>query len=133
MNNFSKQAFISICLLLVTGCSLFNGKVGTLTGQVTIGPLQPTHREGETEPTPSPELYAAWQIVIYTKDMQREIARANIGPEGNYQIVLPVSSYSVRAEPVRYNGGPGISDVYEVKIAEDEISYLNLDVDTGIR
>ena len=133
MNNNAKQFLITICVLFVSSCSLISGDVGELAGQVTIGPLQPVHREGEIEPTPSPDVYAAWQIVVYSKDMQREIARTDINPEGYYQIVLPVSSYAVTAKPVNNYGGPGGSDVHYVEITKDEVTNLNLDIDTGIR
>ena len=119
MNNIVKRFLIIIWVLFAVGCSLPSGNVGELAGQVTIGPLQPVHRAGEIEPTPSPEVYAAWQVVVYTKDMQREIARTDINPEGYYQIVLPVSSYSVTAEPVNNNGGPGGSEVHFVEIIKD--------------
>ena len=133
MKNLAKLFLITICILFGAGCSLVSGNVGTIAGRVTIGPLQPVHREGEIVPTPSPEVYAAWQIVIYTTDMQREIARTEINAEGYYQIVLPVSFYSVTAEPVKNNGGPGGSDVHPIEITKDEVTYLNLDIDTGIR
>ena len=78
-------------------------------------------------------MYAAWQIVIYTEDMQREIARGNIDSAGNYQIALPTSTYMVTAEPTGAGGGPGGSEVYSVEIIKDRVTSLDLDIDTGIR
>ena len=133
MSNNMKRALYVVWVILVAGCSLGSREEGTLAGHVTIGPLQPVLREGETEPTPSPEVYAAWQIVVYTEGMEREMARADIDPAGNYQITLPVSTYMVTAEPVSGARGPGGSQVYSVEIAEDSVTRLDLDIDTGIR
>jgi len=128
-----KWALYIVCAIIVAGCAPVSREEGTLSGHVTIGPLQPVVREGETEPTPSPEVYAAWQIVVYSVDRRREIARADIDSAGNYQITLPVSTYVVTAEPTSGVGGPGGSQVYDVEIASGKTTRLDIDIDTGIR
>ena len=133
MHHKLKYLLLTALVISIASCTLFEPKKGTLSGHVTIGPLVPVLREGEAEPTPSPEVYAAWQIVIFTEDMQREIARANIDSSGNYQVALPASTYMVTAEPTSGGGGPGGSDVYSVEITKDKVTYLDLDIDTGIR
>ena len=133
MGDSLKRALYVVWAIILTGCALGSREEGTLSGHVTIGPLQPVLREGETQPTPSPEVYAAWQIVVYTEDMQREIARADIDPTGNYRITLPACACMVTAEPVSGVRGPGGSQVYPVEIAEDRVTRLDLDIDTGIR
>lgn len=120
-------------IIILIGCSLSSRGEGTLAGHVTIGPLVPVLREGETEPTPSPEVYAAWQIVVYTQDMRREVARADINSAGNYQIDLSVAAYVVTAAPAGGGGGPGGSQEYPVEIKPDQVTHLDLDIDTGIR
>lgn len=84
MHNNLKRVLLIAWTIIITGCSLVSREEGTLSGHVAIGPLVPVLREGEIEPTPSPEVYAAWQIVVYTEDMRREVARAHIDPAGNY-------------------------------------------------
>jgi hypothetical protein len=133
MSNNLKRSLYVVWVILVAGCSLGSREGGTLSGHVTIGPLQPVLREGETEPTPSPEVYAAWQIVVYTEDTEREIARADIDPAGNYQITLPASACIVTAESVSGVRGPGGSQVHYVEIVEGRVTRLDLDIDTGIR
>ena len=133
MRNHLGRLLFLISVIIVAGCSLVGREEGTLSGHVTIGPLQPTLREGEIEPTPSPELYAAWQIVVFTEDIRREIARAAIGPAGDYQVALPAGRYMVTAEPASGGGGPGGSQVYYVEIFEGRVTELDLDIDTGIR
>ena len=133
MHHKMKYLLFTALVITITSCSLLQPKKGTLSGHVTIGPLVPVLREGEAEATPSPDVYAAWQIVIYTEDMQREIARGNIDSAGNYQIALPTSTYMVTAEPTGAGGGPGGSEVYSVEIIKDRVTSLDLDIDTGIR
>ena len=72
-------------LLVLSACSAQPRETGILEGQVTIGPLVPALREGETEPTPAPEVFAARQIVVYSKNGKREITRLEIGPDGRYR------------------------------------------------
>jgi len=133
MHNNLKRVLLIAWTIIITGCSLVSREEGTLSGHVTIGPLVPVLREGEIEPTPSPEVYAAWQIVVYTEDMRREVARAHIDPAGNYQIALPAATYMVTAGPAGGGGGPGGSPVYFVEIHQGRVTRLDLDIDTGIR
>ena len=133
MNNKLKHTLFIVLVVIAAGCSLVTREMGYLEGHVTIGPLQPVLREGEIEPTPTPETYAAWQIAVFTEDMEREVARADIDPQGNYQIALPVGVYVVAAEPASGRGGPGGSQAYSVEIIGNMVIFLDLDIDTGIR
>jgi hypothetical protein len=119
------------CMILVAACSSAGQETGTLTGHVTIGPLQPVQRQGEPEPTPGPEVYAAWKIVVYTPDMRKEVARASIDDEGNYTMELRPGTYTVTAEQT---SGRGLSQVtHTAKIAAGQTTRQDIDIDTGIR
>jgi hypothetical protein len=78
--------------LFISACAPAPKSLGVLRGHVTIGPLVPVLREGEPEPTPAPEVYAARQIVIYKANGKTEVARAEIDAQGNYEISLPVGT-----------------------------------------
>ena len=65
MSNNLKRALFMVWVVIVAGCSVASREEGTLSGRVTIGPLRPVLRDGEIEPTPSPEVYAAWQVVVF--------------------------------------------------------------------
>jgi len=132
MSNVLKRASLAVLIVIAVGCTFANREQGTLSGSVTIGPLQPVLREGETPPTPSPEVYAAWQIVVNSEDGQ-EIARADIDPTGDYQVTLSPGTYMVTAEPTDGRGGPGGSPMYRIEINRDMVTRLDLDIDTGIR
>ena len=133
MSNNLKRALFMVWVVIVAGCSVASREEGTLSGRVTIGPLRPVLRDGEIEPTPSPEVYAAWQVVVFTEDMEREIARADIDPVGNYQLTLSVGTYVVAADSIGGGRGPGGSQAYSVEITGGRITHLDLDIDTGIR
>lgn len=104
---------------------------GTLRGHVTIGPLVPVLREGEPDPTPAPEVYAARQIVIYKSDGKTEVARAEIDSHGNYEVSLPVGIYVVDINREGIDHAAGLPQ--EVEIKEGEVTVLDVDIDTGIR
>jgi hypothetical protein len=124
--------FLLVIVFMSAGCSNGNQASGTLTGHVDIGPLQPISRVGQPEPTPSPEMYAAWQIVVLAENGKREIARAGINSKGNYQIQLPAGKYNVTAKPVN-GAGVGGQQEHSVGINKGETIHLDISIDTGIR
>jgi len=117
--------------LFVIACTPIPQATGTLRGHVTIGPLVPVMREGEPDPTPAPEVYAARQIVIYKTNRKTEVARANIDPRGNYEIDLPVGTYVVDINRIGIDSAAGLPT--EVDIFENQVTILDVDIDTGIR
>lgn len=122
---------IFLVSLLVAACTPIPQATGTLRGHVTIGPLVPVHREGEPDPTPAPEVYAARQIVIYKPNGKTEVARAQIDAQGNYEIDLPVGTYVVDINRIGIDSATGLPT--EVDIFVDQITILDVDIDTGIR
>jgi hypothetical protein len=54
---------------------------GVLEGHLTIGPLSPVVIVGQAEPTPAPEVYAAYPIVIFDLDGKTEVARVTADAE----------------------------------------------------
>ena len=124
-------ALVGLAVLIATGCSATGIEMGMLEGHVTIGPLVPVVREGELEPTPAPEVYAARQIVIYSENGQKEIARAEIDAEGHYQAPLPVGIYMVDINRIGIDSAAGLPA--EVKIFAGAVTILDIEIDTGIR
>ena len=122
--------FVTLFILLVSACTAVQ-ETGTLKGHVTIGPMLPAMREGLVEPTPAPEAYAVRQIVIYTEDGEREVARAQIDSDGNYEIELPVGTYVVDINHV--GADQGIDLPQTVEIISEQITRLDVIIDTGVR
>ncbi len=121
---------ILLLVVLAVACAPA-GPPGILTGQVAIGPLVPVLREGELPPTPAPEVYAARQIVVYTADGDKEVGRAEINSQGVYQIELPLGTYLVDINRIGIDSADGLPATIEI-IAE-QITVLDIDIDTGIR
>lgn len=123
--------FVFTALLLCTACSSTPQETGTLQGHVTIGPLVPVLREGEPEPTPAPEVYAARQIVVFSQDGKKEIARLEINPQGMYSTILPVGDYLIDIDHDGMDSASGLPA--QVSILANQITQLDIDIDTGIR
>jgi hypothetical protein len=115
----------------LAACTTAPSQSGTLRGHVTIGPLVPVVREGEPEPTPAPEVYAARHIVIYKANGKTEVAHADIDAQGNYEIALPVGTYVVDINHLGVDHAAGLPQ--EIQIIADGVTVLDVDIDTGIR
>lgn len=120
-----------LAMLTLAACSLLPQEFGTLGGQVTIGPLVPVVREGEAEPTPAPEVFAAREIVVYNKKGNREVTRLEIDASGWYQGELPVGVYVVDINRIGIDSAAGLPTQIEIK--SDQVTRLDVDIDTGIR
>jgi hypothetical protein len=82
------------------------------------------------EPTPLPEVYTSRTIVIYEEDGQTEVKRAQVRPDGTYELILLNDRYVVDI------GRSGIDSAAElpktVQIDGGRV-ILDIDIDTGIR
>jgi hypothetical protein len=126
-----KRLPVLLVAIAITACSAAPRQTGTLKGQVTIGPLSPVSREGVPDPTPAPEVYAAREIVIYAQNGRSEVARAQINARGTYQVTLPVGTYVVDINRVGIDRGIGLPR--KIKILSQQVTVLDVEIDTGIR
>jgi hypothetical protein len=131
--SFSKTLLHSsiIIALLVAACASADQATGILEGYVTIGPLVPAVQEGVPVPTPAPEVYAARQIVVHRERDGVEVDRLEINSEGNYQGELPAGTYSVDINHLGIDSAKGFPKV--VEIIANQITRVDVDIDTGIR
>jgi len=125
-----RLALILTILFALACCSFGPTETGILEGQVSIGPLQPVLREGEPEPTPAPEVYAAREIVV-SKTNGKEVARLGISPTGWYRGDLPAGTYLIDINHLGIDMAKGLPQ--EVTIRADAITRLDIEIDTGIR
>ena len=123
------------CQTLSTDTNVESSEQGILEGTVTIGPLVPVSREGVPDPTPIPEVFTSREVVVYAADGQTEITRVQISPagdyRGSYQIPLPAGTYVVDINRLGIDRGAGLPATVEI-IAE-QVTTLDIDIDTGIR
>ncbi len=120
-----------VLTLFIAACAIDRRESGTLEGHVAIGPLTPVQRAGVAEPTPSPEMYAQYEILIYAEDGRTEVARAGIDSGGDYRATLGVGTYVVNIN--RQGISHGIDLPKTVTIADRQVTRLDIQIDTGIR
>lgn len=128
-----KPYFLLALVFIIAACSATPTpqESGVLEGHVTIGPLSPVVIAGQPEPTPAPEVYAAYPIVIYEPDGKTEVARVTAGADGNYRLVLPVGTYLVNTQPEGIAFSKDLPQ--EVTVLNGQVTRLDVDIDTGIR
>lgn len=125
--------FVSIIILLLFAatCSVTPKETGVLEGHVTIGPLVPVVQEGVPEPTPAPEVFALRKIVVLRESDGKEVAELEIDQEGNYRGELPVGTYVVDINHLGIDFAKGLPKTVEIN--PDQVTRLDVDIDTGIR
>ena len=124
-------AFLSLLALYLFACVKSPQEFGILEGHVTIGPLIPVIREGEVEPTPAPEVFAAREIVVFVEDGEIEFTRLKIGANGYYRAELPVGIYVVDINRIGIDTAANLPK--EIEITTNAVTRLDIDIDTGIR
>ena len=117
--------------LTIFACSQSPQVFGTLEGHVTIGPLVPVVRVGESEPTPAPEVYEAREMVVFEEDGKTEYIRVEIDANGNYSANLPVGIYVVDINRIGIDSAADLPK--KIEIIEQTVTRLDIDIDTGIR
>ncbi len=126
-----RRLLVLSLMFLLASCAPAPRETGVLQGHVTIGPLVPVVREGEPEPTPAPEVYAIRQMVIYAEDGWTEVTKVQIDAQGNYRVSLPVGTYVVDINHVGIDRGIDLPAT--AKIESQEVTRLDVEIDTGIR
>ncbi len=122
---------LTLLVLVMGACSQGVPKTGWLEGKVTIGPLVPVMQEGESLPTPAPEVFEAREIVVFKPNGTSEVMRIPLDNVGRFRGELPVGGYIVDINHIGIDFAKGYPQ--EVEIREGEISWLEVDIDTGIR
>lgn len=121
---------VLLLVLLLTACSTAPQETGTLAGHVSMT-MSPVLQEGVPEPTPAPEAYAVRQVVIWRQDGRKEVARVQIGPQGNYEVQLPAGTYQVDINHVGMDQGIDLPQAVEIQ--GGQTARLDIRIDTGIR
>ena len=131
---------IPIAILLVPGtlfaaCQPNVQETALLQGAVTIGPITPVERPGESAPVP-PEVFATRKIMIYDeagKELVREvdIAQIDASASGFYTAQLEPGTYTVDINHSGIDSAAGLPR--QVTLNAGETVTLNVDIDTGIR
>ncbi len=106
-------------------------QTGTLVGRVTIGPLRPVERVGETPPPVPPEVYAARSINILAADGRTLVTNVKINSDGTYNVNLPSGVYVVNIARTGIDRARNLPKT--ITIESGKTVQLDIDIDTGIR
>ena len=120
-----------VLMVTLSACSLKSSETGFLQGAVTIGPLVPVVGPGVVEPTPGPQVYAGRKVVIWDAKGKRELQQVDILGDGTYQVELDVGTYVVDINHLGIDHGSGLPATIEIH--KDQVTILDIDIDTGIR
>jgi hypothetical protein len=127
-------AILVLAIALITGCAkLTNNETGLLEGVILIGPLCPV----ETVPPdpacqPTAETYKAYPLGVYSSDGTKKIASILPNLDGSYITELYPGTYKVVLE--KEQQGPGSSNLpADITISSNDVTVLNINIDTGIR
>jgi hypothetical protein len=104
--------------------------VGTLEGNMTIGPVCPVEQAGHPC-NPTPAMYAAHLVYVYTSDRTRIIATLVPDANGHFSVTLPVGNYVADVQHQPVGSAQGVPATFT--ITEGKIVSLTLTIDTGIR
>ena len=129
-------ALLMLAAMAIAGCASRGSEagMGTLTGNVTVGPLTPVERVGVTPPVPDPAVFTSRKLLLYEADGRTLVETIGIQPAGYYGI------YSVTLKPGVYvldyprqgvGGAKGLPAT--VTIEAGKTTRLDVDIDTGIR
>lgn len=138
MKQYNKNIILGLTmlmwLLMNAGCDkLSSHETGILEGKISIGPICPV----ETDPPdpgclPTSETYKAYPVAVWTADGRRKIIQINPALDGSYKTDLEPGKYLIKLETNSGNIGSTNLPV-KVIIISDNITTLNIDIDTGIR
>jgi hypothetical protein len=122
-------ALATACLFLA-GCVDGTSEPGRLEGNVTIGPIMPVERPGQTYEIPC-EVYKARKVMVYDRSHDKLIKQVDIDCSGHYSVELKPGQYVVDINRIGIDHSSEVPAT--VEIASGETVTLNIDIDTGIR
>jgi hypothetical protein len=126
---------ILFVILLVGSCQPGGSESVLLQGAVTIGPISPVERPGESPPVP-PEVFVSRYLIIYDESgekLVREVYFTQIGQgaTGYYTAQIAPGTYTIDIN----RAGMDWADNMPVKItvSADETVTIDVNIDTGVR
>jgi hypothetical protein len=127
--------FIFTAGLALLSCQPGGPETVLLQGAVTIGPLSPVERPGETAPVP-PEVFSSRHLIIYDetgKKLVREVYFTQIGQgtTGYYTAQIAPGTYVIDLAPNGIDRADNLP--VTITVVADETVTIDVNIDTGIR
>jgi hypothetical protein len=121
-------------LIMISGCNKQTiDRTGLLEGVISIGPLCPVEKvPSDPACQPTAETYKAYPVGVYTADRTKKIASIIPNLNGSYMIELMPGNYQVVLH-TNQNGIGGSNLPADISIVSNEVTILDINIDTGIR
>lgn len=136
---YSSKILLIILLLagglLFLSCQQSQSQTGLLQGGVTIGPIFPVERPGESRPVP-PEVFSARKVMVYDesgKNLVQQVSIRQIGQTaaGYYCVQLAPATYTVDTNHLGIDRSGNVPQ--KITVAAGGSVVIDLNIDTGIR
>jgi len=121
---------VIITAFFISSCSSTGSETGRLQGKVSIGPISPVERPGETPIIPC-EVYEARKIMVYDEKGNKLIQQIDIDCDGRYRTELKPGIYTIDINRIGIDRSPDVPQKVEVR--SSITVRLDIDIDTGIR
>ena len=121
---------LATACLFLAACADGAGEPGRLEGKVTIGPIVPVERPGETYEVPC-EVYEARKVMVYDHNHDKLVKQVDIDCNGHYSVALQPGEYVVDINRIGIDHSSEVPAT--VEITSGETVSLDIDIDTGIR
>jgi hypothetical protein len=125
---------IAVCIFLIvigSARSSHSAEPGFLQGHLQITSLNAVEPADASPEKGSADYYAAYPLLILSKDGKREIRQVTADKDGNYRVSLPPGEYVLDAKgrsPKRIRARPK-----KFTVISNHTVRLDFDLDTGIR
>jgi hypothetical protein len=131
---------LAICVLvvglpIVSCCQPGGPETVLLQGAVTIGPISPVERPGDSPVVP-PEVFSTRKLIIYDKagkNLVREVYFTQIdqGATGYYTAQIAPGTYTVDINHLGIDTAANLPQT--ITVSADETVTIDVNIDTGIR
>jgi hypothetical protein len=125
---------IAVCIFLIAiGCarSSYSAEPGFLEGHLKIASLEVVQRDDASPSKGKADDYAAYPLLILSKDGKKKILEVIADKNGNYRVSLPAGDYVLDAKgraPKRIRAKPK-----PFTVISNQTVRVDFDLDTGIR
>jgi hypothetical protein len=127
------SVILFLALVFIAGCDKSEREHGYLMGLINIGPLCPVEKNpADPGCLPTAETYKAYPVSVYSSDGEDRMEKLEPNLDGKYSCELPAGKYIVLID--KSGTRTGWSNLPEkISISPSDTTWLNINIDTGIR
>ena len=129
-----RTCLVAVCMFLIViggARSSYSAEPGFLEGHLKITSLKGVQRDDASPSKGKADDYAAYPLLILSKDGAKKIQQVTADKDGNYRVSLPPGDYVLDAKgraPKRIRAKPK-----PFTVISNQTVRVDFDLDTGIR